>query len=38
MAERAAELGGHLSVDSGPGGRGTQVQAQLPLDTGPAEP
>lgn len=38
MTERAAELGGHLSVGSGPGGRGTQVQAQLPLDTDPAAP
>lgn len=35
MAERAEELGGQLTVNRAPGGRGTQVSAQLPLDTNP---
>lgn len=38
MTERAAELGGHLTLTSGPGGRGTQVQTRLPIDTDPARP
>lgn len=35
MAERAEELGGQLTVNRRPGGRGTQVSAHLPLDTDP---
>jgi signal transduction histidine kinase len=37
LAERARTLSGRLTVDQGPGGRGTTIVLQLPASSAPAE-